>query len=161
LIEKLNKKDSIRKDVRPDLLFLEDLEYFPFYKHHHSQFVIEKTSVTYTNKGKKHEIKDQYYILTNENQYMLVYPNYQTNSDKSMVLKCIADQFQYSQQESDESFNYQQDLDSRIRDYVSGDYRKVCHINSNESKNANVMKTTKHLSAVLSLLPADDKNTNK
>jgi hypothetical protein len=51
-------------------------QYTPFLKHQNPQFLIQKEKVTLSIIDKKKEV-DQYFYMTNDNQYMLVYPNYQ------------------------------------------------------------------------------------
>lgn len=48
----------------------------PFLIHENPQFIIQKQEVELNiiDKGKK---VDQYYYMTNDNQFMLIYPNYE------------------------------------------------------------------------------------
>lgn len=59
---------------------------------------------------------NQYYVKSNENQYILIYPNYRNNSHKFEVMQSIAEQDSYTQLEQD-VFNHKEDFNKRIEDY--------------------------------------------
>ena len=68
----------------------------PFLKHQNPQFIIQKEKVV-VGKGTANERTiNQYYYITNDNEYMLIYPNYQHDEDKQDVLFQIAKKFQYN-----------------------------------------------------------------
>jgi hypothetical protein len=54
----------------------------PFYKHHNEQFLIQKNKVILNVIEKNQEV-DQYYYITNDNQFMLIYPNYRNSEQKN------------------------------------------------------------------------------
>lgn len=81
----------------------------PFVKHSCPSFWIQSTEAEYTYHNKKRKVL-QYFYLTNENEYMLIYPNFQDVSQKNEVLTDIARQQTYCQY-VDKEFNIQEDLD--------------------------------------------------
>ena len=62
-----------------------DSIYSPFLKHQNPQFTIQKESVILTITENQKEI-DQYFYMTNDNQYMLIYPNYENVAQKNEVI---------------------------------------------------------------------------
>lgn len=58
----------------------------PFYGHHYPHFLVSKSQASYQNRSKKMKEPNQYFVKTNENQYLLVYPNYKNNTHKFEVL---------------------------------------------------------------------------
>mmetsp|Transcript_38034 Transcript_38034/g.58059 ORF Transcript_38034/g.58059 Transcript_38034/m.58059 type:complete len:316 (-) Transcript_38034:3951-4898(-) len=57
----------------------------PFLKHQNPQFLIQKEKVV-LNVVDKNKTVDQYYYITNDNQFMLIYPNYLNKEQKNQVI---------------------------------------------------------------------------
>ena len=62
------------------------------------------------DKGKK---VDQYYYMTNDNQFMLIYPNYENLQQKNEVIFQIAKQHTYNIYVNDEDYEYMDDFKQR------------------------------------------------
>lgn len=61
------------------------IDHCPFLKHQNAQFTIQKEKVRLTITEQNKEI-DQYFYMTNDNQYMLIYPNYENTAQKNQVI---------------------------------------------------------------------------
>lgn len=84
----------------------------PFLIHENPQFIIQKQEVELNiiDKGKK---VDQYYYMTNDNQFMLIYPNYENLQQKNEVIFQIAKQHTYNIYANDEDYEYMDDFKQR------------------------------------------------
>ena len=71
-------------------------KFCPFYKHQHPLFLIQSTVCQVSINGIRRSTP-HYFTLTNQNQHMLIYPNYQSDCQKTEVLEQIAQKHQYSQ----------------------------------------------------------------
>ena len=60
--------------------------YRPFFKHSNSQFTIQCEDIVINVDGVDSKVS-QYFYLTNDNQYMLVYPNYNASDEKELKKK--------------------------------------------------------------------------
>lgn len=58
------------------------------------------------------KVVDQYFYITNDNQYMLIYPNYKNEVQKNEVIFQLAKKFQYNQN-PDIDYDYQDDFEQR------------------------------------------------
>lgn len=120
----------------------------PFLKHQNSHFLIQKQSVVLNVKPNKNKEVTQFYYVTNENEYMLVYPNYQNQEQKSAVLLQISKTHQYNRKFQEE-YNYEEDFQLRRRDFRSQAYKKIAHICNDEYRNASYIKKSEHLRSIL------------
>jgi hypothetical protein len=81
-----NNEDLMKLNENDDLINAESRikhkELSPFYKHHNEQFLIQKNKVILNVIEKNQEV-DQYYYITNDNQFMLIYPNYRNLEQKN------------------------------------------------------------------------------
>jgi len=88
----------------------------PFLKHQNPQFLIQKDYVTLTKKDEDDilvETKvEQFYYITNDNQFQLVYPNYKDLKKKHDVIFQIAKNHQYNQN-PDVDYDYDDDFNQR------------------------------------------------
>lgn len=70
-----------------------------FYIHENPQFLIQNDKVKVQVLDKdgyyKQAEQDQYYYITNDNQFMLVYPNYQDSYQKHDIILQIAKKHTY------------------------------------------------------------------
>ena len=67
-------------------------QYSPFFKHSNCQFTIQKEKVVWDVIDHMKEV-DQYFYMTDDNQYMLVYPNYRNEEQKRSVIMQLARRF--------------------------------------------------------------------
>lgn len=119
----------------------------PFLKHQNPQFLIQKEKVT-LNIIDKNKVIDQYYYMTNDNQFMLIYPNYENTAQKNQVIFQIAQKHQYNQN-PDVDYEYQDDFDQRQRDYWKAEYKKISHVCHDDYRSKNHMKRAEHLRMIL------------
>ena len=68
---------------------MHDAKFAPFLKHQHPHFFIQKEKVEYTKHEKKKEI-EQYFFQTNDNQFMLIYPNFAHAEIQNEVIQNLA-----------------------------------------------------------------------
>jgi len=118
----------------------------PFFIHENPQFLIQKDTVMIEDETDftVNEI-EQYYYMTNDNQFMLVYPNYNNLDKKYKVILEIAKKHTYNIFQEDEEYNYDDDLKQRKLDYKDGKYKKISHICYDSYRNKNHMKKSSHL----------------
>ena len=110
--------------------------------------MIQKEQVVLNIKPNKNKEVTQYFYVTNNNEYMLVYPNYKNDVQKSDVILQIAKNHQY-ERKFDEDYVYQDDYELRRRDYRNNIYKKISHICNEEYRNENCIKKADHLRTVL------------
>jgi hypothetical protein len=122
-------------------------DYCPFLKHQNAQFTIQKESVNLTITENNKEV-DQYFYMTNDNQYMLIYPNYENTAQKNEVIFQLAQRHQYNPN-PDIDYDYQDDYDVRKRDYLEAKYKKVSHICINAYRSKNYMKRAQHIKDIV------------
>jgi len=88
----------------------------PFLKHQNPQFLIQKDFVTLTKKDEFDVVVEtqveQFYYITNDNQFQLVYPNYKDLNKKHDVIFQIAKNHQYNQN-PDVDYDYDDDFNQR------------------------------------------------
>lgn len=80
---------------------------------------------------------------------MLIYPNYQDESDKQDVLFQIAKKFQYGHHNDDEEYHYIDDYDQRRKDYRRAIYKKISHVCNEDYRSKNHIKRAEHLRNIL------------
>lgn len=90
----------------------------------------------------------QYYYVTNDNEYMLLYPNYKNVEQKNEVFTQIAKSHQYNRK-FDNKFVHQDDYEVRRRDFRNQTYKKVSHICNEEYRNENYIKKADHIKQIL------------
>lgn len=120
-----------------------------FYIHENPQFLIQNDKVKVQVLDKdgyyKQAEQDQYYYITNDNQFMLVYPNYQDSYQKHDIILQIAKKHTYHIYQEDQEYNYEDDLKKRKDEYFSGEYKKISHVCYDNYRSKNWMKKSSHL----------------
>jgi hypothetical protein len=91
---------------------------------------------------------DQYFYMSNENQYMLIYPNYENTEQKNQVIFQLAKRFQHNPN-PDIDYDYQDDYEVRIREYLECRIKKVSHICINAYRSKNYMKRAQHIKDIV------------
>jgi hypothetical protein len=86
--------------------------------------------------------------MTNDNQYMLIYPNYDNTAQKHQVIFQLAQRHQYNPN-PDIDYDYQDDYDVRKKDYLEAKYKKVSHICINSYRSKNYMKRAQHIKDIV------------
>lgn len=99
-------------------------------------------------KPNKNKEVTQFFYVTNDNEYMLLYPNYQNDVQKREVILQIARNHQY-ERKFDEEYVYADDYELRRRDYRNNVYKKISHLCNEEYRNENQIKRADHLRTVL------------
>lgn len=122
-------------------------DFSPYLKHQNAQFTIQKEKVTLSITEVNKEV-DQYFYMTNDNQYMLIYPNYENAAQKNQVIFQLAQRHQYNPN-PDIDYDYQDDYDVRKRDYLEAKYKKVSHICINAYRSKNYMKRAQHIKDIV------------
>jgi hypothetical protein len=105
--------------------------------------LIQKETVTLNVIAKNQKV-EQYYYISHDSQFQLIYPNYLSQEQKNQVIFQIARKHQYNQN-PDEDYSYQDDYDQRQRDYRSAVYKKISHICNDDYRSKNYMKRAEHL----------------
>jgi hypothetical protein len=119
----------------------------PFLKHQNPQFLIQKETVT-LNVIEKNQKVDQFYYISHDSQFQLIYPNYLNQEQKNQVIFQIAKKHQYNQN-PDEDYSYLDDYEQRQRDYRGAIYKKISHICNDDYRSRNYMKRAEHLRMIL------------
>lgn len=81
--DQLQKIRDLMDDQHPTQWKYDNLS--PFLIHENPQFIVQKDTVT-LNIIEKNQTVEQYYYMTNDNQFMLVYPNYENLQQKNDVI---------------------------------------------------------------------------
>jgi hypothetical protein len=100
------------------------------------------------NITEKNKTVEQYYYITNDNQFMLIYPNYLNNEQKNQVIFQLAQKHQYNQN-PDEDYEYMDDFNQRQKDFRDVKYKKISHISNESHRSKNHMKRASHLKMIL------------
>ena len=120
----------------------------PFYLHSNPQFLVQSYEVTLVVDGQDVTF-DQYFYRTNENQFMLLYPNYSADKDKQKteVLKQIAEGLCYYGSPTLD-YQYPLDFDQRTTDHLQEKHIKVSHVDSDCASKCEVISNS-HLRKVV------------
>jgi len=119
----------------------------PFLKHQNPQFLIQKDTVT-LNVVDKNKVVEQFYYMTNDNQFMLVYPNYENLEQKNQVIFQIAQKHSYNISD-DIDYQYMDDFLARKKDYETTKYKKIAHVCHEDYRSKNHMKRSEHLRMII------------
>lgn len=86
--------------------------------------------------------------MTNDNQFMLVYPNYTDLRQKNDVIFQLAQRHSYNVV-NDDDYEYIDDYEQRIQDYELCKYKKIAHVCHDSYRSKNHMKRSKHLRDII------------
>ena len=133
----------------------------PFLSHQNPQFLIQKERimVELDFDGKKPVY--QYFYITHDNQFMLIYPNYKNANNKTRVILQLAQKHRGHQMaggakvdfdilsEDEKMKLYTDDFARRQREFTSVAQKKISHVCNDSSRSMNYMKSSEHLKMIL------------
>ena len=76
--------------------------------------------------------------MTNDNQFMLVFPNYENLQQKNAVIFQLAQKHSYHIVKDDD-YDYMDDYKQRKRDYETSKYKKIAHVCHDNYRSKNYM----------------------
>lgn len=121
----------------------------PFLIHENPQFLIQKDTVQlWSSEDDDYVDVEQYYYMTNDSQFMLVYPNYKDHSQKCDVIFQLAKKHSYIIVNY-EDYEYMDDFLQRRKDYEVCTYKKIAHVAHDSYRSKNHMKRSEHLREII------------
>jgi hypothetical protein len=141
----MQERDTIRSGIDEESLYND--KYCPFFKHQHPHFLIKKEKIYYYYKDRKKTV-EQYYFLTQDNQHMLLFPNYNHDEEKEAVYEALAEKMCYIG-DADDDFTYKHDLEDRMKDYEDATMKRIIHVSINGFLSKSAMKKASHIKRIL------------
>ena len=120
----------------------------------------EKILVDLDLQGKK--FVDQFFYITHDNQFMLIYPNYKDSAIKTRVILLLdqkhirhqmaaSAKFDFDTLAEDEKMKlYTDDFSSRQKEFSTVAQKKISHVCNDPNRSMNFMKSSEHLKMILS-----------
>jgi len=122
--------------------------------------LIQKDIVAVDTVYEGRKMVEQYYYITHDNQFMLIFPNYQDQKEKTKVILEVAKKHRQHQMADDEiDFDvltdeekmklYNDDFVGRQKEFRQASHKKISHVCNDPNRSMNHMKRSEHLKMIL------------
>tara|TARA_B110000285_G_scaffold235512_1_gene317716 strand:- start:4026 stop:4730 length:705 start_codon:yes stop_codon:yes gene_type:complete len=133
----------------------------PFLIHQNPQFLIQKERIMADLDFEGKKPLDQYFYITHDNQFMLIFPNYKDPVTKTKVILQLAQKHRQHQMaggakvdfdiltEDEKMKLYTDDFARRQTEFTTVAQKKISHVCNDSSRSMNYMKSSEHLKMIL------------
>ena len=133
----------------------------PFLIHQNPQFLIQKERIMAELDFDGKKPLDQYFYITHDNQFMLIFPNYKDPVTKTKVILQLAQKHRQHQMaggakvdfdiltEDEKMKLYTDDFARRQTEFTTVAQKKISHVCNDSSRSMNYMKSSEHLKMIL------------